>query len=111
IRNGAEKLLLNLAVLRDEKRCREADHAAKGVDDIVITHGDGIFDLELFDLLFDIRYGSGLDSDADQLEILARIPFLQRVVLWNLFLARVAPGCPEIEDRNLALQIRRFKRA
>ena len=98
----ADMLLDNAALGVQNERSGQGGDAAELYADVIGSHGHGIVDASLLDVLPDIGFFV-VDIEADDLEA-AFVAVLQSDEVGNFRAARAAPGGPEIKEDNFSLE-------
>jgi len=99
--SGAYVFGVNASLAVDQESNRQAEDSPVGSADIRSSHDDGVVHVELLIERAD-RVGAVIHRDADDLQALAAVFLLQIDKMRYFFTTRNAPGCPEIQQDDLA---------
>src|SRR5437588_11689540 len=89
------------AIAPDQECDRQSEHSSIEFTGLGRAHYDRVVHLEaLVEVAY--RFRSIIHGNADDLQALRAIFVLQFAEMRNLVAARIAPGCPEIQQDDLA---------
>ena len=99
----SDVLLNDTALGVQNKRRRQGRDAAVLSAQVIGGHGDGVVDSGFLHVFLNLGSVVIVDIEADDLEMVF-VPFLQSDEVGNFCAARSAPGGPEIQKDNFALE-------